>query len=309
MIETSNQDTAALAPALLDSPAGSSASNPPAGAARERIHRFAGMVHQAIDKLEQRLDSGSRGAAGAQSRYGEQARQYGDQLRQRITERPLQTAGIALGAGVVLTRLMSSRAPKVRVVQVPVPVRTAAPLRTSHWSAAATGEPMGRRWTDTVGTPLRSLWRGGQDAGRKAGAVAGTAATAGVLGTKTLATTLSGVASTLPLQARLATQRLLARSQAYGSMARAGVQAHPMAGAGALLGVAALAATPLLRRRAATASPYVTVDESGNGLAWRRDRDGGTGGGLGETVAARPVLSAAVLLGAGALAAAMLRRS
>jgi hypothetical protein len=86
------------------------------------------------------------------------------------------------------------------------------------------------------------------------------------------------------------------------------VQAHPMAGAGAALGAAALATTLWMRRRApASGVAYVTVDEKGHGRTWQRTPlDMGTR--ARDMVTARPAASAAVVLGLGALAAALLRR-
>jgi ElaB/YqjD/DUF883 family membrane-anchored ribosome-binding protein len=106
---------------------------------------------------------------------------------------------------------------------------------------------------------------------------------------------------------RLATQRLLTRSQEYGSVAKSGVQAHPIVGIGSMLGAGALVTTLLMqRRRPAMTSPYATLDEKGTGLAGQRERS--LQSGVMDTVASRPVASAAVMLGVGALVGALLRR-
>ena len=65
------------------------------GNGHDRIHRFAGTMHRAIDSIEHRLSSAGGGMSSTQARYGEQARQYGDRLRTRMNDQPLQTAGIS----------------------------------------------------------------------------------------------------------------------------------------------------------------------------------------------------------------------
>lgn len=304
MIDQSNPDFANSATdvALLERPTGGGSPSQQGGKARERIHRFAGMVHRAIDNVEQSLNATGQGATATQSKYGEQARQYGDSLRGQINARPLQSAGIALGAGVVLDKLFSRTPRQVRVVKVPVPVARPA------WETDRFAQRRGRGWMEATGAHLQGLAGAGQQVVGKVGAAAGTAAGMGIAGTRAMASTVADTASTLPLQMRLATERLLARSQEYGSMARTAVQEHPLAGAGALLGVAALLATPLLRRRSQVAgTAYVSVDDRGNGLAWQRDRFDSPYDSRGM-IASRPVTSAVVVLGLGALAAAMLKR-
>lgn len=244
---------------------------------RERIHRFAGWMHQAIDKVEQGLGTKVRDGT-AQSNHVGQAQEYGNRLRERFNERPVQSAGIALATGAVLHKLMAGKPkPQVRVVKVPVYRRAPA---VSAASAA---------WTTRL-------------AG-KAGAVAGM----GIGGTRAAASHLSHTASALPSQLKLATQRLLTRSQEYASVARSGVQAHPVVGIGSVLGAGALVTTLLMQRRQqAQTSPYATIDQKGTGLAWQRERRFQSG--VMDTVAARPVASAAVMLGVGALVGALLRQ-
>lgn len=274
-----------------------------------RIHRFAGMMHRTIDSIEQSLDSKSRGAASAQSKYGDQAREYGGKLRGQINAHPLQSAGVALGAGVLLDR-MFSRSPRVRVVNVPArqpQVRIVRePVHTpSSWNASRPPEWRARRSTDVVGSRLHELGDAGHQAMGKIGAAAGL----GLAGTRAMASSLTDKAGTLPLQMRLATQRLLARSQAYGTLARSEMQSHPLIGVGAGLGVGALITTLLMQRRGQDDdSAYVAVDDRGSGVAWQRDRYGAPSG-AGGMMASRPVASAAVMLGVGALLGAMLRRT
>jgi ElaB/YqjD/DUF883 family membrane-anchored ribosome-binding protein len=252
-------------------------------------------MHRTIDNVEQSLSSGSQGVMSTQSRYGEKARQYGEKLRERMNAKPLQSAGMAVGAGVVLDKLFFRRAPKVRVVKVPVHT-------PATWDAGRFTERRPNRLMDTAGSHLQSLRGAGQEAAAKAAFAAG----AGLAGTKAMASSLTRTAGTVPLQARLATQRLLARSQEYASMARTGVQAHPLVGVGAFLGVGALLTTVFMRRRRpARGTAYVTaVDESGSGVAWQRDSQPR----YREMISSRPVTSAAVALGLAALVATMLRR-
>jgi ElaB/YqjD/DUF883 family membrane-anchored ribosome-binding protein len=233
--------------------------------ARGRIHRYAGMVHRAIDRVEQSLASKSQGVISSQAKYGQQ-------LRESVGARPLQSVGMALGAGMVLDKVFASK-PQVRVVRVPVPAS-------------------------------RGLGKARQEVAQEVGATAGL----GVAAAKAIGASLARMASTLPPQVRLATERLLSRSQAYGSMAASQVRQHPLAGAGAVAGVAALGALlSRMRARPAPGTPYVTVDEQGNGLAWERDRPD-VRLRTSAAISSRPVLSAVVLLGVGALVGSMLKR-
>ncbi|TFZ00833.1 hypothetical protein EZ313_20545 [Ramlibacter henchirensis] len=294
MITQTTSDSTTTA-ALLAKPVGYDASTRGGFDARERIHRFAAAVHRAIDSVEQSLDSRSRGVMSSRDKYGEQARQYGDKVRERINAQPLQSAAIAVGAGVVLDKVFTRRKPKVRVVNVPAYTRPT-------WEASPSPDRSARRWTDTAGSYMQGLRATGQEAAGKAGA----AASLGLAGAESTASTLARKVSTVPLQMRLATQRLLARSQEYGSMARSEVQARPLVGAGAMLGAGALLTTLWLqRRRPETGMAYVTVDEKGNGTAWQRDRVDVEPRGM---ISSRPVTSAVVALGLGAVIGAMLKR-
>jgi len=264
------------------------------GRSRERIHRFASRMHQAIDNLEQRLSSRSSGATSTFRM--DRARQYGDKVREQFHARPLQSAGVALAAGALLDKLFT-RSPKVRVVSVHVPAQ-------APWDPTRSVERRARRWTSSADEHLQNVGR----ASREAAGKVGTTASLGIAGTRATASRLTGSANTLPLQMRLATQRLLARSQEYGSLARSGVQAHPLVGLGAVFGASALLTTLFLRRREpAPGVAYAAVDEKGNGVAWQRDRtDVPTG--ARNLISSRPVASAAVTLGLGALIGALLMR-
>jgi len=261
------------------------------GNGHDRLHRFAGTMHRAIDSIEQRLSSASGGVSSTQGRYGEQARQYGDRLRMRMSGQPLQTAGIVLAAGVLLDRLFL-RKPKVRVVKVPVRTHTV-------FQGSPLVERRTQRWSDAADARLQRAGRTGEQAARKAGM----AAAWGLGGTRAAASNLAGEADALPLRMRLATQRLMARSQEYGSMARSTVEAHPWVGLGSVIAASGLLTTWWLRRR----SPYISMEEPSTGSA-RLQGDYGSQSGVGGVIASRPVTSGILVLGLGMLAGAMLRR-
>ena len=258
------------------------------GNGHDRIHRFASTIHQSIDSIEQRLSSARGGMSSTQARYGDQARQYGDRLQARMNERPLQSAGIVLAAGVLLDRLFL-RKPTVRVVQVPDRTHAtweASPRRTQRWREAADAH-------------LQHVGR----AGREAAGTAGMAAASGIAGTKAMASHLVREAEALPLQMRMAAHRLKARSQEYGSVARSTVEAHPWAGLGAVLAASGLLTTVLMRGR----DPGRAYDGRVNASAWQRS-EYDTKAGLGEMISSRPLASSLVVLGLGMLAGVMLGR-
>jgi ElaB/YqjD/DUF883 family membrane-anchored ribosome-binding protein len=251
------------------------------GGARDRIHRVSGALHSAIDKVEQGLSSKPGGGAG-------QAGQQAESLMQQISDRPLRSAGIAMGALLILKKLFG-RAPRVQIVKVPVPVHV--PVYSS-WSPSYTRSQM------------RSLRGTGQSVLGKAGA----AAYVGKERAKALGSSLAHNLGSLPQQMRSASRSVQARTQQYGSMARSGVQEHPLAGLAALAGAAALA-TALWRQRShgSDDTGYVTMDAGGSGVARQYGWDDGRSG-AGSVIAERPVMSALVVIGAAALAGAMLRR-
>jgi len=156
---------------------------------------------------------------------------YGDRLRSRMNEQPLQSAGLVLAAGVLLDRLFL-RKPNVRVVKVPV-----RPPSTSTWQA--------RRWSDAASANLQRAGRAGQHAADKGGM----AAALGLAGIRSATSNVARHAQDLPLRTRVATQRLMARSQEYGSMARSTVEAHPWAGLAAVMTASGLLTTMWFMRR------------------------------------------------------------
>ena len=258
---------AGSSPSLNDS-TGTRAST---GNGDERIRRFAGTVHRAIDSIEQRLSSAGGGISSAQARYGEQARQYGDRLRARISDQPLQSAGIVLASGVLLDRLFL-RKPKVRVVKMLIRTR-------STGIASPRTERRTHGWSDAADARLQRV--GGP--GEHAAAEARVAAALGIAGTKARVSDLTREANALPLKMRMTTQRLMARSQEYGAMARSTVGAHPWAALGAVLAASGLLTALLMRRQDAwPVGRDVAVDERGTGTAWRRWSQHDTRTGPGE---------------------------
>lgn len=75
------------------SPAGTSASSAPVA-----VHRMAQAAHEAVDRLEQALGTGSERMMDWQQEYGELA-------RDRVRASPLAAVGIAFGVGLVVSRL------------------------------------------------------------------------------------------------------------------------------------------------------------------------------------------------------------
>jgi ElaB/YqjD/DUF883 family membrane-anchored ribosome-binding protein len=276
----------------LQASAGARAST---GKGHDRLHRFAGTMHRAIDRIEHRLSDAGGGMSSAQTRYGEQARQYGDRLRMRMNDQPLQSAGLVLAAGVLLDRLFL-RKTKLQVVRVPVRARPAL-------EASPRTEPDNRRWRDAADARMQRV----ATAGRRAIDRAGVSAALGIAGTKATASNLARDVSALPRQMSLGAQRLMARSQEQGHVARAMVQSHPWAGLGAVLAASGLLTAALMGRRSPAPGPtYVTVDERSK-LAWQRGEHHQPDG-LGGMISSRPVTSSVVVLGLGILAGAMLRR-
>jgi len=241
-IETPNTPADAIAvpqatPGLLmdgGTPASTPESN---GDLRGRIHRVAAMAHEAIDKLEQRLGSTHRGLMSTYTTGGEQVRHYGNQLRERATAQPMQLIGIALGAGFLLAKLIGGK-PKVHDLRVREPM-------ASRWNDISEGAE--RRTTGLVDAARSRIERLGEFA-HAARDRAGETASQGLVETQGMASGFARAASALPSQVGDTMERLLSRSQDYGSTARSAIQAHPAAGLGAALGLGALVAVMLTRR-------------------------------------------------------------
>ncbi len=66
--------------------------------AHTAVHRMARAAHEAVDRLEQTLGSGSERMMDWQQEYGEMAR---DQVRSN----PLAAVGIAFGVGILFSKL------------------------------------------------------------------------------------------------------------------------------------------------------------------------------------------------------------
>jgi ElaB/YqjD/DUF883 family membrane-anchored ribosome-binding protein len=290
-----------------DRPAAAGSASDSSAAMRDRVHRVASAVHQAIDRMEQTLSAKGQGVASTQSAYRERATQYGEQLRsqgdrmrEQVDAKPLQAIGLSVVAGLVFGKLFM-RSPRV------APARPYVVQRRPVVEVDA-GDRPARRWMDSAGASMRNLRDTGQIRAAEASAEAGARMERARAMTAALAQAAVDRASSLPVQLRLAAERLRTGSRAYGSVAKSTVQAHPMVGAGTALGGAALLATLWLRRRQATDSAYIAVDAKGHGVAWKHADDVGRGVRAREMISSRPVTSAAVALGIGALAAALLRR-
>lgn len=81
-----------------------SSMNGPAGStslasAEGTVHRVAQKAHEAVDKLEQTLDSGSEQVMNWQEEYGEMA-------RERVRNNPLAVVAGAFAIGFLLAKLM-----------------------------------------------------------------------------------------------------------------------------------------------------------------------------------------------------------
>lgn len=63
------------------------------------VQRVAQKAHEAVDKLEQTVSSGSEKVVGWQDEYGGQA-------REQIKNNPLTAVGIAFAAGILFSRII-----------------------------------------------------------------------------------------------------------------------------------------------------------------------------------------------------------
>ena len=63
------------------------------------VKRVAQKAHEAVDKLEQSVNSGSEKVTGWQQEYGGQA-------REQIKANPLTAVGIAFAAGILFSRIL-----------------------------------------------------------------------------------------------------------------------------------------------------------------------------------------------------------
>ncbi|MEY4710872.1 MAG: hypothetical protein RIS88_322 [Pseudomonadota bacterium] len=79
-------------------PSGPDYAGAAASQAHVTAHRMAQAAHDAVDRLEQALGSGSERMMDWQQEYGERA-------RDRVRASPLAAVGIAFGVGIVFSRL------------------------------------------------------------------------------------------------------------------------------------------------------------------------------------------------------------
>lgn len=63
-----------------------------------RVHRVAQSAHEAVDRLEQSLSSGSDRMMGWQQ-------EYGDMAREQVRDNPLAALGVAFAVGIVFSKL------------------------------------------------------------------------------------------------------------------------------------------------------------------------------------------------------------
>ena len=66
--------------------------------AHATVSRMARAAHEAVDRLEQTLDSGSERFMGWQQ-------EYGDMAREQVRSNPLAAVGIAFGVGILFSKL------------------------------------------------------------------------------------------------------------------------------------------------------------------------------------------------------------
>jgi ElaB/YqjD/DUF883 family membrane-anchored ribosome-binding protein len=70
-----------------------------ASQAHATVHRMARAAHEAVDRLEQTLGSGSERVMDLQQ-------EYGDRAREQVRSNPLAAVAVAFGVGVLLSRLI-----------------------------------------------------------------------------------------------------------------------------------------------------------------------------------------------------------
>ncbi len=63
------------------------------------VHRVAQKAHEAVDKLEQSVSSGSQKVTGWQE-------EYGGIVREQVKAHPLTAIGIAFAAGILFNRIL-----------------------------------------------------------------------------------------------------------------------------------------------------------------------------------------------------------
>ena len=68
------------------------------GSESGRVHKMAQSAHEAVDRLEQTLSSGSDRVMGWQEEYGEMT-------REQVRENPLAALGVAFAVGIIFSKL------------------------------------------------------------------------------------------------------------------------------------------------------------------------------------------------------------
>ena len=65
----------------------------------KKVRRIAQTLHEAVDTLEQKIDSGSERVMGLQEEYGNMA-------REQVRSNPLAALGIAFAAGFIIAKIL-----------------------------------------------------------------------------------------------------------------------------------------------------------------------------------------------------------
>lgn len=71
---------------------------PTPGLNGNRVHKVAQTLHEAVDTLEQKIESGSE-------KVIDHCEEYGSRLREQVRANPLAAVGIAFAAGFVVARV------------------------------------------------------------------------------------------------------------------------------------------------------------------------------------------------------------
>ena len=65
----------------------------------KKVRRIAQSLHEAVDTLEQKIDSGSERVMGLQEEYGNMA-------REQVRSNPLAALGVAFAAGFIIAKIL-----------------------------------------------------------------------------------------------------------------------------------------------------------------------------------------------------------
>ncbi len=93
----SSSSSAGMGSSSMSGSAGMGSSYQDSGA-EGTVRRMAQKAHEAVDRLEQTLDSGSE-------RVMDWQQEYGDMAREQVRSNPLAALGIAFGVGIIFSKL------------------------------------------------------------------------------------------------------------------------------------------------------------------------------------------------------------